>query len=57
VKFNLVMELPKGLELGNEVDSPFEPPPVDKELGVGEYYAWQVPVYRELLAEALAVSN
>jgi len=54
IRYNLVMELPRGLELGNEVDTPFEPPPIDRELGVGKHYAWQVPVYRELFAEALA---
>ena len=54
IRYNLVMELPRDLELGNEVDSSFEPPPVDRELGVGKYYAWQVPVYKELFARALA---
>jgi len=54
IRFNLVIELPRGLELGNEVDTPFEPPPIDRELGVGKHYAWQVPIYRELFAKALA---
>ena len=54
IRYNLVMELPRDLELGNEVDTPFEPPPIDRELGVGKHYAWQVPIYRELFAKALA---
>jgi len=42
VRANLLMELPRGIELGGEplVDSPFEPPPIDRELGIGEDYAW-----------------
>ncbi|ABO08722.1 hypothetical protein Pcal_1298 [Pyrobaculum calidifontis JCM 11548] len=56
IKENLVMDLPRGIPLGGEsiVKSPFEPPPIDKDLGVGQYYAWQMPAYKELLRKALA---
>jgi len=50
---NLVMDVPRDLELGVHVDAAFDPPPVDRDLGVGQYYAWQVPVYRDLLRGAL----
>jgi len=55
IKENLVMDLPRGIPLGGEsiVKSPFEPPPIDKDLGVGQYYAWQIPAYKELLRKAL----
>jgi len=56
IRENLVMDLPRGIPLGGEsiVNSPFEPPPIDKDLGVGQYYAWQMPAYKELLRRALA---
>ncbi len=28
-------------------------PPISKELGIGRYYAWKIPAYRELLKEIL----
>ncbi|HWQ18074.1 MAG TPA: ATP-binding protein [Sulfolobales archaeon] len=43
VEKNLIMELPRGLALGNT------DPPVNSELGIGENWAWQVPVYRDLV--------
>jgi len=49
--YNLVMDVLRGLELGRELGA--EPPPVDRELGIGEDYAWQMPIYRELVREAL----
>ncbi len=52
VKANLIMELPRGVELGATVGSPFDPPPIDREMGMGGY-AWQVPAYKELLRRAL----
>jgi len=56
IRENLVMDLPRGIPLGGEsiVKSPFEPPPIDKDLGVGQHYAWQMPAYKELLRRALA---
>ena len=35
VKANLIMELPRGVELGATVGSPFDPPPIDREMGMG----------------------
>jgi len=52
-KANLVMEVPRDIELGVHVGAAFDPPLVDRDLGVGQYYAWQVPIYRELVREAL----
>jgi len=51
MRYNLVMDVLRGLELGRELGA--EPPPVDRELGIGEDYAWQMPIYRELVREAL----
>ena len=31
-------------------------PPIDHKLGVGEYYAWQIPAYREVLKQLLKAS-
>ena len=28
-------------------------PPVDPELGIGEYYAWQIPAYKHTLTEII----
>ncbi len=47
VQENLVIELPSGKGIGGiEI-------PRNRELGVGRYWAWQVPVYRELIARAV----
>ncbi len=46
IRYNLAMPLLRGAGLGME-------PPVDMELGIGRYYAWQMPIYRELLKDAL----
>jgi len=51
IRHNLVMDVLRGLELGRELGA--EPPPADRELGIGEDYAWQMPIYRELVREAL----
>ncbi|HWQ16972.1 MAG TPA: ATP-binding protein [Sulfolobales archaeon] len=47
VRENLVIEMPSGRGIGGvEI-------PRDRGLGIGRYWAWQVPVYRELVARAL----
>jgi len=56
VKANLIMEVLRDIELGVLVSAAFDPPPVDRDLGVGQHYAWQVPVYKGLLRSTLRQS-
>ena len=48
IEYNMVIELPvRELRLAGQ-------PERNLELGVGEEYAWQIPVYRYLIREQLA---
>lgn len=55
MRANLMMDAPRGIELGAHApgNASVDGPPVDKELGIGRVFAWQVLIYRDLLMELL----
>ncbi|QOJ79280.1 ATP-binding protein [Infirmifilum lucidum] len=50
VEENLIVDYLPSREPHGWID---EPPPVDRELGIGEFFAWQMPLHREAVRRAL----